>query len=93
PTKGLKGALLTLLWFWLPAHTVTFLLPEHWQVTLAAVWSFVLGIILGYFSGHSKEENKEEKVEILQRKNGFIKILGVDNGFIGWIKEESFGTN
>ncbi|HOO75342.1 MAG: hypothetical protein H7A31_01205 [Thermotogae bacterium] len=63
PTKGLKGALLTLLWFWLPAHTVTFLLPEHWQVTLAAVWSFVLGLILGYFSGHSKEENKEEKVE------------------------------
>lgn len=37
--------------------------------------------------------DKEEKVEILQRKNGFIKILGVDNGFIGWIKEESFGTN
>ena len=36
---------------------------------------------------------KEEKVEVLQKKNGFIKVIGVDNGFIGWIKEESFGTN
>ncbi|MCG3719840.1 hypothetical protein L5F50_11655, partial [Aliarcobacter butzleri] len=31
--------------------------------------------------------DKEEKVEVLQTKNGFIKVLGVDNGFIGWIKE------
>ncbi|MCG3652625.1 hypothetical protein [Aliarcobacter butzleri] len=37
--------------------------------------------------------DKEEKVEVLQTKNGFIKVLGVDNGFIGWIKEESFETN
>ena len=37
--------------------------------------------------------DKEEKVEVLQKKNGFIKVLGVDNGFIGWIKEENFGTN
>lgn len=35
----------------------------------------------------------EQKVEILDKKNGFIKVLGLDNGFIGWIKEESFGTN
>ena len=34
-----------------------------------------------------------QKVEILQRKNGFIKVLGQENNFIGWIKEESFGTN
>lgn len=37
--------------------------------------------------------NKEEKVEVLDKKDGFIKVLGVDNGFIGWIKEESFGEN
>jgi len=37
--------------------------------------------------------DKEEKVEVLQKKNGFIKVLGVDNGFIGWIKEENFGKN
>ena len=36
---------------------------------------------------------KEQKVEVLDNKNGFIKVLGLDNGFIGWIKEESFGTN
>lgn len=49
PTEGLKGAMLTLLWFWLPAHTITFALPHDWQITLAAVWSFVLGLILGVF--------------------------------------------
>jgi len=49
PTEGLKGALLTLLWFWVPAHTVTFALPPEWQITLAAVWSFVLGLILSLF--------------------------------------------
>ena len=36
---------------------------------------------------------KEQKVEVLDNKNGFIKVLGLDNGFIGWIKEESFETN
>ena len=39
-----------------------------------------------------KIEN-DQKVEILERKNGFIKVLGQDNNFIGWIKDESFGTN
>jgi len=48
--KGIKGAVFTLLWFWIPAHTVTFLLPEIWRITLAAVWSVVLGIILGFFN-------------------------------------------
>lgn len=36
---------------------------------------------------------KEEKVEVLEKRNGFIKVLGLNNGFIGWIKEESFGKN
>ena len=35
----------------------------------------------------------DQKVEVLERKNGFIKVLGSDSDFIGWIKEESFGTN
>lgn len=34
-----------------------------------------------------------EKVEILQKKNGFVKIIGVDKDFIGWVKEDSFGKN
>ena len=39
-----------------------------------------------------KLEN-DQKVEILEKKNGFIKVLGNESNFIGWIKEESFGTN
>ncbi len=46
---GMKGALLTLVWFWIPAHTVTFMLPSDFRITLAAVWSVVLGIIMGFF--------------------------------------------
>uniref|UniRef100_UPI004047A59D hypothetical protein n=1 Tax=Aliarcobacter sp. TaxID=2321116 RepID=UPI004047A59D len=39
-----------------------------------------------------KLEN-QQKIEVLEHKNGFIKVLGIDNNFIGWIKEESFGKN
>lgn len=35
----------------------------------------------------------DQKVEVLERKNSFIKVLGSDSDFIGWIKEESFGEN
>ncbi|BBE31140.1 hypothetical protein OSSY52_12810 [Tepiditoga spiralis] len=59
PSNGLKGAMLTLLWFWLPAHTVTFMLPHTWQVTLAAVWSFVLGLILGFFANTKSKKSGE----------------------------------
>jgi hypothetical protein len=44
---GLEKAWWTLIWFWIPAHTVTFLLPADFQVGLAAVWSVALGVILG----------------------------------------------
>ena len=37
--------------------------------------------------------DKNQKVEILENKNGFIKVLGIDNKFIGWVKEENFGKN
>ena len=47
---NLKGALLTLLWFWVPAHTITFALPGEYQIGLAALWSLVLGVILGLFT-------------------------------------------
>jgi hypothetical protein len=45
--KGLTTAWWTLLWFWIPAHTITFSLPTPYQIGLAAVWSVVLGLILG----------------------------------------------
>ncbi len=47
---GLDKALLSLLWFWVPAHTVTFMLPADFRVGLAAVWSLALGLILGFFN-------------------------------------------
>lgn len=47
--KNLKGAILTLFWFWVPAHTITFSLPVEYQIGLAALWSLALGVILGIF--------------------------------------------
>lgn len=44
---GIKTAWWTLLWFWIPAHTVTFALPREYQIGLAALWGVVLGLILG----------------------------------------------
>lgn len=46
--QGMKPAIATLVWFWIPAHAFTFSLrnPEL-QVALAALWSVVLGLILG----------------------------------------------
>lgn len=55
-SNGMKGALLTLLWFWIPAHTVTFAMESPYtQMTLAAIWSFVLGLILGIFNNVKKK--------------------------------------
>lgn len=44
---GLEKAWWTLIWFWIPAHTITFALPVDYQIGLAAIWSIVLGLILG----------------------------------------------
>ncbi len=44
---GIERAWWTLVWFWIPAHTLTFSLPRDYQIGLAAVWSVVLGIIMG----------------------------------------------
>jgi hypothetical protein len=44
---GMAPAFRTLLWFWIPAHTLTFSLPVEFQVGLAALWSLALGLILG----------------------------------------------
>lgn len=48
--KNLDKGMLSLLWFWIPAHTVTFSLPKDYQIGLAALWSIVLGFILGLFN-------------------------------------------
>jgi len=49
-TKGYAGmekAFKTLIWFWIPAHTITFCLPTPYQIGLAALWGLVLGVIMG----------------------------------------------
>lgn len=47
---NLDKGLLSLLWFWVPAHTVTFLLPPDFRIGLAALWSLALGLILGWYN-------------------------------------------
>ncbi len=38
----------TIPFFWYPAHTITFLLPPHFQVVFAALLGIVLGVILAF---------------------------------------------
>lgn len=47
---NLDKGFLSLLWFWIPAHTITFVLPIPYQIGLAAVLLVVLGIILGFYN-------------------------------------------
>jgi len=47
---NIEKGLFSLIWFWIPAHTVTFILPKVYQIGLAALWSVALGIILGFFN-------------------------------------------
>ena len=47
---NIEKGLYSLIWFWIPAHTITFILPKLYQIGLAALWSVVLGIILGFFN-------------------------------------------
>jgi hypothetical protein len=47
---NLDKGMLSLLWFWIPAHTLTFILPRPFQIGLAALWSLVLGLILGFYN-------------------------------------------
>ena len=46
--SGISIALKSLVWFWLPAHTLTFMLDKPFQIGLAAIWSVALGVILGF---------------------------------------------
>ena len=36
----------TIPFFWIPAHTITFLLPQEWRVLFAALLGVVLGVLL-----------------------------------------------
>jgi hypothetical protein len=39
----------TVVFFWIPAHIITFLLPPVYRVLFAAILSFVLGVLLAFF--------------------------------------------
>lgn len=52
--QNINKGLYSLLWFWLPAHTITFMLPKPFQIGLAALWSVVLGLILGFYNAKRK---------------------------------------
>ncbi len=53
---GITRAWWTLVWFWIPAHTVTFMLPTDYQIGLAALWSLALGIIMGFSKAKAKSD-------------------------------------
>lgn len=48
--QNLHKSMYSLLWFWIPAHTITFMLPDELRIGLAAVWSLALGLILGFYN-------------------------------------------
>jgi hypothetical protein len=47
----------TIPFFWIPAHTVTFLLPPEYRVLMAAMLSIALGAILAFAKKKSKPAN------------------------------------
>ena len=44
----------TVLWFWIPAHTVTFCLPSEFRIITAAGLSICLGAILAFAKSKAK---------------------------------------
>jgi len=51
----------TIPFFWIPAHTITFLLPENYRVLMAGFLSIDLGLILK-LSRLKAEDNNNEKL-------------------------------
>jgi len=56
--KSLQKAWFTLIWFWIPAHTLTFSVPFDLQIGVLAVWTVILGTMLGYFARAKIEKDK-----------------------------------
>lgn len=46
--KGLDKGMLTLVWLWIPLHTITFAQPLEVRIGVAALLSMVLGIVMGW---------------------------------------------
>lgn len=62
------GAFVTFNWlkvgifFWIPVHTIVFLLPEDWRVAVAAFSSIALGIILSFAAKQGSNASKQEEM-------------------------------
>jgi hypothetical protein len=50
----------TIPFFWIPAHTITFLLPVNYQVLFAAILGIALGIILSISGDKTKTIDSNE---------------------------------
>lgn len=48
--EGMDRSLRTLLWLWIPLHTVTFCMPRDVRIGIAALLSMVLGLVMGAFA-------------------------------------------
>jgi len=52
----------TIPFFWIPAHTITFLLPSQYRVLMAGFLSIALGLILSLSKIYSKSSKKPSDV-------------------------------
>ncbi|WP_370279617.1 hypothetical protein [Pontibacterium sp.] len=48
--------------FWIPCHTLTFMLPSEYRVLFAAFLGIILGLILAFGSRHKTPENRAPAV-------------------------------
>lgn len=56
----------TVPFFWVPAHTITFLLPTEYRVLFAAMLSICLGAILAYAKKQSPSKSVNTREEMTQ---------------------------
>jgi hypothetical protein len=56
----------TIPFFWIPVHTVVFMMPENYRVVSAAFLSIVLGMILAISKKNSEKNNQNAK----NKRNG-----------------------
>lgn len=63
----------TIPFFWIPAHTVTFLLPENFRILTAALLSIVLGVLLSLRRKHSAGRWNMRSQSTTESYNGEVK--------------------
>jgi hypothetical protein len=60
----------TIPFFWIPAHTITFLLPADFRILFAAILGVALGIILAIadlMGSDEKINRKKNKIELINK--------------------------